>query len=417
MQQSAKFDIAVVGGGITGLAAACLASRSGLRTCVIDASKVTTPDTGWQPGTPNPRVSAFNIASVNLLEHIGVWNSIVERDACPYRTMSVWDQSSQAKIHFDVSQLADQPSANLENLGYIVENSLVTWSMLDRLQQNYNVQLLYGHSVNEVANTRDGVLLGLAESRDEIFANLVIAADGARSVLRSLSGIDLQSDSFNQIALVAEVNCEFSHQHTAWQCFTPEGPVALLPRGEKVCSLVWSVDVPKARQLQQASTEEFSSRLYDAFGDKLGTLTVTGKVNGFPLYNRHASRYIAPHMALIGDAAHTIHPLAGLGANIGLLDAASLMDVVQQASGKGRSLGGQSTLRRYERWRKGENLAVLELMNLFKQGFGTTDTLLTNIRQSAFSIADRPSPLKNSIIAYAMGLAGDLPASCRSTSL
>jgi len=415
VKKAEKFDVAVVGAGITGLAAACLASRNGLRTCVIDSAVDPEHHNGWKPELPNPRVSALNNASVNLMDHLGVWQTMLERDACAYQTMTVRDSASPAKISFDVSDsgtiVADFSAS--PSLGYIVENGLVIAVMLDRLRQNYNVALLFEHTVDSLVQTADALELGFAGEHRGISAELVIAADGAHSALRTLSGINCQSDSFDQIALVAEVSCELPHQHTAWQCFTPDGPIALLPRRNNICSLVWSADHSLAIQLQALSPEDFSGHLNLAFEDQPGTLSITDQVKGFPLYNRHAASYIAPHLALIGDAAHTVHPLAGLGANIGLLDAASLMQVVQSAHSSGKSIGGHSVLRRYERWRKGENRAVLELMNLFKQGFGTRDPLLTRLRQSAFSVADSLPALKSGIIAYATGLVGDLPDACR----
>ncbi len=398
-----KSDVTIVGGGLIGLATACLLARQGLHITLVDGG----PTPVWQSAKISPRVSAINLATQKLLKSIGVWDAIVDKRVSPYRFMRVWDSHSDARINFDAREFSQG------QLGYIVENDAIAASMLARLSQNYNVDLEFSREVVQLETDNRAIKLGFTKSDRWIESQLVIAADGSRSPIRQLSGIELEQEPFNQIALVATLESEKHHQHTAWQCFTASGPIAILPLQGNLCSLVWSCDRQRANALKEMDNAALSAELTSVFGMHLGEIQLLNDPLSFPLHNQHATRYISQRVALVGDAAHTTHPLAGLGANIGMLDAASLAETIEDARNNGKPIGNQSTLRRYERWRKGENKLVLSAMKTFKLTFGSTSDPIRHIRQSGFLVADKVAPIKRQLADFALGLSGDLPAVCR----
>ena len=399
-------DIAIAGGGLIGLASACLLARRGLEIDVIESGD----PVSWDSRQIGGRVSAINIATQRILQSIGVWKNVVDQRASPYRHMHVWDSHSKARISFEAIEFAQA------QLGWIVENNLMISAMQERLKHNYNVRLHFRTAIENIEASDDSINLVTSSHGPHIQSKIVIAADGGNSKIRALSGIETNQESFNQDALVATVRCENHHGYAALQCFTPTGPVAMLPLQGNFCSLVWSCDRAQCDRLVSLSNLEFSNELERIFIDRLGSLRVVDDPKRFPLHNQHAHTYIANRIALVGDAAHVTHPLAGLGANIGMLDAAALAETIAHAQEHGKSLGSRSVLRRYERWRKGENSLVLNTMKSFKNLFGSTDPGLRQLRQSGFLIADSIAPLKRRLALFAMGLSGDLPAVCRPAS-
>jgi len=386
-----------------GLATTCLLAKQGFQVELIESGSAPL----WTPDQLPTRVSALNLASRNLLKSIDVWDEITDRRVSPYIAMEVWDSHSDARIRFDAKEFSQA------QLGFIVENDLLSHCMLARLKQNYNVRLNFDTTVAAFESAGDGASIILQRNAEQISSDLVIAADGSESSLRQMAGIEQFQEDFIQDALVATLLCEKHHQHTAWQCFTPAGPVAMLPLDQQRCSLVWSCDRDEAQRLKTLTSDLFCTELEQIFGDRLGKLTLVQEPRCFALKSRHARQYIGHRIALVGDAAHTVHPLAGLGANLGLMDAAALAETIGHARAEGKSIGNRSVLRRYERWRKGDNGLAMNAMRAFKNMFGSSDNIAAQIRQTGFGIADHVMPVKRPIAQYAMGLTGDLPAACQ----
>ena len=396
------FDVIVVGAGMIGTTSACLFARQGLRVGLVEIQAV-----GQLQTTANGRVSAINLASSNLFKALEVWPGSDRNHVCPYHSMQVWDQNSPAKITFEAADLGRK------NLGYIIENQAIVAAMLAKLQQNYNVAILDSAQVIGIDRHNTKLRLKVILSDQEIETRLLVGADGSHSRVRKLCDLETRFSDFGQDAIVTAVSTSLDHQSTARQCFLETGPVAMLPLADGRCSIVWSCDREQADELMQLDDLAFCARLQPLFLSELGEIIECQPRQRFALGQHHSSRYIADSVALIGDAAHITHPLAGLGANLGFLDAAALAEVVELAARHGRDIGQQSVLRRYERWRKGDNALVLGMMKGFKGIFGSSHASAKMVRSTGMNLADSIPPLKNTLAKYATGLYGDIPAICQ----
>ncbi len=395
-------DITIVGGGMIGLATAALFVREGFQVLLLDAG----PPAHWDAASVEGRVSAISPSTRNLLDHVGVWRAIAERRVSPYTAMRVRDSHSAARIAFDA---ADEGVAAL---GHIVENALIATCLTERLGHNYNVTLRHDVRVTGFDGDDNGQATLTLENGETVHSTLVVAADGAQSALRALAGIPMDAQDFRQDAITATLECERHHGGAALQVFTPEGPIAMLPLSDNRCSLVWSRDREQDEDLLALDAGEFCSRLEMHFSDQLGGLRLLGDRLRFPLGSRHAAVYTGTRLALVGDAAHTVHPLAGLGANLGMQDAGALVQTVATARDGGKSIDGRGVLRRYERWRRGENAIAIRAMQGFKEVFGSELAPLRQLRAAGFQFADRVMPLKHALVQYAIGTRGDLPTVC-----
>jgi 2-octaprenylphenol hydroxylase len=400
-------DLLVVGGGMVGAALAAACSGQGLTIAVAEGRE---PCRDWPPGEMDLRVSALSRASQRLLERLGqgptVWDRIRELGVSPYREMRVWDAVGGASIHFDSADFGEP------DLGHIVENRVTQLALWERLEAAPDIRLLCPARGLRLTLAGDRALLDLSDGR-RVAARLLVGADGRDSWVRARAGITTSGWDYDQQAIVANVRVTKPHGETAWQRFLPTGPLAFLPLADGRCSIVWSATEDRARQLMALDDGAFRAELETAFEGRLGAVTALGRRAAFPLRLQHADQYVRPRLALLGDAAHALHPLAGQGVNLGFLDAAQLADNLAEALAKGRDIGGLWTLRRYERARRGENMRMLGVMEAFKRLFGNRNPLLVAARGAGLAVADRSPFLKRAFIEQALGLGEDLPRLAR----
>ena len=396
---SHQYAVIVVGGGIVGATAACALAQAGIQVALVDARK---PKKEWDADSVDIRVSALTRASQNILRNVGAWDEMAQRSVGAYQHMHVWDADSAGVLHFDAAD------TEFPELGHIVENRVTVAALWNQLESLATASIICPVKVADLQKHGEGMQISLSDGQ-VLKADLVIAADGRDSVLRQLQGIQTTGWEYQQDGLVATISSEKSHQATAWQCFLPEGPLAFLPLENGQCSIVWTLSHQTAEEYIALSDEDFLARLEQASGGVLGKMLSVGPRGAFPLRFQYAKQYTGENFALIGDAAHAMHPLAGQGANAGLLDAAAIAELLIKAAQAGRPLGSQKVLRQYERWRKGDNLAMMGSMDVINKLYTTQYEAVRQIRGSGMSWVNHSAILKNYFNRYAMGLRGDLP--------
>ena len=388
-----RYDVIIVGGGLVGLSLAALLGRTGFRVALVETRP---PQLDWPEDSIDLRVYAVSRVSEKLLHDVGAWSDIVPF-ACAYRDMRVWDAGGSGEIHFDSAELGEP------NLGHIVESRIIEKALLAVLQTLPTVQVFCPVAIASFGSD-DGAQSVRLEDGHSLSAPLLVGADGKQSRVRDYAGIHAKVSDYGQQALVAVVECERGHGDTAWQRFLPTGPLAFLPLRDGRCSIVWSATSDVAKRLLALDDGAFCQALGEAFEERLGKVIQVGKRVLFPLHRQYAEPTVAPRIALVGDAAHVIHPLAGQGVNLGFKDVRELAEVLLQARRQGRDIGRLSVLRRYERARKGDNMATLLAMDGFKQLFGSSAPPLRWLRNTGLDWVDKAAPVKNVIMRSAMGL-------------
>ncbi len=394
-----EFDIVIAGGGMVGGALACALGQSGRwRVALLEEYP---PAAVAASVFPDMRVSAFSQASQRVLQRVGAWAAVQASGRLqPYQHMQVWDASSSGAIEFSAAEVA------ASELGWIVENRVVQHALFTHAQQLETVQVFAPARLQSVQFSPKQLQLQLHDG-PRLSTQLLIGADGARSQVRQLAMIPSAAWEYGQSGLVATVRTEAPHQNTAWQRFLPSGPLAFLPLFDGQCSIVWSCPERDAQRYLAMDDAQFCQVLEQAFAQRLGAIQAVGPRAAFPLRLTHAQRYITERIALVGDAAHTVHPLAGQGVNLGLLDAAALAEVLSQ--GSVLDPGELAVLRSYERWRKGHNVLMQGAMDGIKRLFASSALPIRFARGLGLDLTNRCTPLKQLFARQAMGLGGDFP--------
>jgi 2-octaprenylphenol hydroxylase len=371
-----RHEIVVVGAGVVGLATALALRREGFDVALVEKGK---PPAPWKAEDHDARVYALSPGTARFLGELGVWDRIASRRASPYTRMQVWEGTPVQSLAFDAAELA------VPELGHIVEDSLLRATLWDALAG---------------ANVQAGVQV----SGDALNADLIVAAEGADSPLRDWAGIDTGGWSYPQRSIVCNVTTQKPHQGTAYQRFMPSGPLAFLPLADGRSSIVWSTDTAEAEELMALDDAEFRERLEEAFQRHLGAITAADRRFAFPLRLLHARQYVAPGVALVGDSAHVIHPMAGQGLNLGLADVEALVAVLVEAREQKKAPGALRVLRRYERRRKAGNVEALALVDGLHRLFRLRAPELGGLRELGMSLVGRAGMVKNALAKRAMGI-------------
>lgn len=393
-----RYHVAIVGGGMVGAALATGLAMQGFRVLVLEARP---PQLEWPADQFDLRVSAITRASQHIFNNLAVWSAMVAQRATPYARMCVWESAGYGEVEFSAADIGAC------DLGHIIENRIIQGALWRRMQE-VGVEVLTAVELGAVGHAEDGCELHLADGRC-VQADLLVGADGGASRVRELALIGVRGHAYDQQAVVASVHCELGNQATAWQRFMPTGPLALLPLGREHVSIVWSTTPQQAQALRTVAVDAFDDALTRTSGGRLGQLTLVGERAVFPLRAQHATRYVLPGLALVGDAAHVIHPLAGQGVNLGLLDAAQLLDELVAARAQGYPLGALRVLRRYERARKGHNIAMQTAMDGFKYLYGNDLAPLRLARNVGMAAVGRIGPARRLCERIALGATTDLP--------
>lgn len=402
-------DVLIVGGGLAGAcAAALLARHGGLAADRIGLLSDEPPHAPIAGSAPELRVVAISRASERILRAAGAWALLDPTRLCAYERMRVWHESTALQgeevLCFDAADVGEP------NLGYIVENSALLAACVESFRAAGGVSFDASATALRVSDAQACVQCSDGSS---LKASLVVGADGAQSLMRAHAGLTVRRQDYRQRAIVAVVRTEQAHQHTAWQRFLRTGPLALLPLFDGASSVVWSLDEGAVASLIDCSAGEFEQRLAAASDFALGAMQLQGARVSFALHSMSAEHYVAPRCALIGDAAHVIHPLAGQGANLGLLDAAALCETIAAGRAQREDLGAMRLLRGYEQRRRTHNLLTDTAMSLFQRGFGEARGPASWLLNRGFALVNRSGFAKRLFAQQALGLRGELPRFAR----
>ncbi|MFU2079729.1 FAD-dependent monooxygenase [Avibacterium endocarditidis] len=385
-------DVIIVGGGMVGAACAVGLGQLGLNVQVIEGAPLPT----FQENSPyDLRISAISLASVQLLQQLQSWQYIEKMRTCPYRALETWEIDGFS-TYFHCKEL------DHSELGYMVENNVIQLGLWQALSKLENVQSSLQAKVERAEKCGKNWQIFLTNG-EQYSAPLVIAADGANSQLRQIAGIGVTGWQYRQDCLLILVDTELPQQDITWQQFFPSGPRAFLPlEGQQAC-LVWYDSPEKITQLKQLSKEKLAHAIAQSFPARLGQVKVQ-KAGSFALTRRHAQQYYHQGIVLVGDAAHTINPLAGQGVNLGFKDVKALLQVIESAVQNQQNFASDEVLKKYQALRQKDNLLMQSAMDLFYKGFKTELLPVKIARNAALFLASKATPLKKQALKYALGL-------------
>lgn len=415
------FDIIVAGAGMVGAALATGLGQSGFRVALVDRQSLPLVPSD---GRPDIRVSALSAGSEKYLQSLGAWAGIESRQATPYRRLAVWDQTrhplSSLLPHNSPTVTFTAAELGCRHLGHIVENRITQRALWETARKRPEITIFSGKGVADIHQTGVHVSVSL-EDGSELSGQLLVAADGAQSRIRDMAGIGVTRDQYGQQAMVISVRYRGVPEDITWQAFYPSGPRAFLPLhsagkehpGESWASLVW-YDAPETlAELKSLKPEVLAARIRQAFPDRLPAITYVDARAAFPIARQHARQYFRERVVLVGDAAHTINPLAGQGVNLGFQDAETLQTAIREARRQGRDLADHQWLQYYERQRRPANRRMMLAMDLFYHLFSNRIAPLHLARNLGLGAAKALPFARNRVARYAMGIDDQLPAVIR----
>lgn len=389
-----SYDVVVVGAGMTGAAAALGFAQEGMRVALLEKAQ---PAAFAPQSAPDVRISAISRASVELLEQLGAWQHVKAMRSAPYRQLETWEEP-ESNVVFDAQSLG------LPELGFMVENRVLQLALWQECEKYSNLDLVCPARLINLyqPKSQEEWILALDDGR-ALQAKLVIGADGANSQVRKMAGIGSRGWQYRQSCMLISIQTQQSQQDKTWQQFFPSGPRAFLPLYDNWASLVWYDSPAKIRRLQGMSMEQLTGAISEAFPERLGPVTAIAS-GAFLLTRHHARRYVIDGLALIGDAAHTINPLAGQGVNLGYRDVDALLKEVIYAREYIQPWHSLDVLKRYQRRRLPDNLIMQAGMDVFYMAFSEKLPGLKIVRNLGLMAAQRAGEAKKLALKYALGL-------------
>ena len=387
-------EVVIIGAGVAGSSLALALAKEGMDVCLIDKGAPETKGDIYKG-----RTTALNLASLDFLEGLGVRKDI-QNYLTPFKNIYVWDSEGTSSLDFSSDEIG-QPK-----LGDVVTNNAILTCILALLADHKNLRFLSKDSLKTLDPQKESIKV-CTEGGESISCKLVVGADGGLSSVRELSSIKIRTWSYEQKALIANLKAEKSHKNIAYQVFTKNGPIALLPMkkdNEEYLSLVWSADIDYAENLLALDEPSFLNELERKTESVLGKLSLDGKISSYPLHQLHAKDYYSQRSVLIGDAAHSMHPLAGQGLNLGLGDVKELANRILRNRRHGEDIGNEKMLIEYSKARKSINLRMMGFMEVFKNGFGSTNPWVRLGRNMAFGVAQKAPELRKKFIKEAAGI-------------